>query len=77
VDKASGEVLFTDKPKSKKISFEEAVQKIKKDQETADDRFSEAFMKEKDRLKVIDQKFEEAMKRKDELEMPIKPIDLD
>ena len=77
VDPASGEVLFTEKPKSKKISFEDAVQKVKKDQDTAEDRFREAFMKEKDRLKVIDQKFEEAMKRKDELEMPIRPIDLD
>jgi len=77
VDKASGEVLFTDKPKSKKISFEDAFQKVKQDQETADERFKEAVMKEKDRMKVIDQKFEEAMKRKDELETPIKPIDLD
>jgi hypothetical protein len=78
VDKASGEVVFTEKPKSsKKISFEDAVQKVKQDQETAEDRFKEAFLKEKDRMKVIDQKFEEAMKRKDELEMPIKPIDLD
>ena len=77
VDKTSGEVVFTDKPKSKKVSFEDAFQKVKNDQETSDDRFKEAFMKEKDRMKVIDQKFEEALKRKDELEMPIKPIDLD
>ena len=77
VDRTSGEVLFTEKPKGKKLSFEEAVQRVKQDQETAEDRFKEAFMKEKDRMKVIDQKFEEAMKRKDELEMPIKPIDLD
>src|ERR1051326_297839 len=78
VDKASGEVLFTEKPKTtSKFSFEDAFQKVKQDQETADDRFKEAFMKEKDRMKVIDKKFEEAMKRKDELEMPIKPIDLD
>ena len=77
IDKASGEVVFTEKPKSKKISFEDAVQKIRQDQETAEDRFKEAFLKEKDRMKVIDKKFEEAMKRKDELETPIKPIDLD
>jgi fatty acid-binding protein DegV len=77
VDKSSGEVVFTEKPKAKKISFEDAFQKVKQDQETADERFKEAFMKEKDHMKVIDQKFEEAMKRKDELEMPIKPIDLD
>lgn len=78
VDKASGEVLFTEKPKTtSKFSFEDAFQKVKKDQETADDRFKEAFLKEKDRMNVIDKKFEEAMKRKDELEMPIKPIDLD
>ena len=77
VDKATGEVVFTDKPKNKKVSFEDALQKVRQDQDTADDRFKEAFLKEKDRMKVIDQKFEEAMKRKDELEMPIKPIDLD
>ena len=77
VDKASGEVLFTDKPKGKKISFEDAFHKVKQDQETAEDRFKEAFLKEKDHMKVVDQKFEEAMKRKDELPMPLKPIDLD
>jgi hypothetical protein len=77
IDRASGEVVFTDKPKTKKFSFEDAFQKVKQDQETADDRFREAFLKEKDHMKVVDQKFEEAMKRKDELETPIKPIDLD
>ena len=77
VDKTTGEVVFTEKPKNKKVSFEDALQKVKQDQDTADDRFKEAFLKEKDHMKVIDQKFEEAMKRKDELEMPIKPIDLD
>ena len=77
VDKASGEVVFTEKPKTRKVSFEDAIQKVKQDQDTAEDRFKEAFMKEKDHMKVVDKKFEEAMKRKDELEMPIKPIDLD
>ena len=78
VDKASGEVVFTEKPKTtNKLSFEDAFQKVKQDQETADDRFKQAFMKEKDHMKIVDKKFEEAMKRKDELEMPIKPIDLD
>src|SRR6266571_4398918 len=77
VDKASGEVIFTEKPKSKKVSFEDAFQKVQKDQETAEDRFKDAFMKEKDRMKITEKKFEENMKRKDELEMPIKPIDLD
>src|SRR5215468_5483425 len=77
VDKTSGEVLFTDKPKAAKVSFEDALQKVKQDQETSEDRFQNAFMKEKDRMSVIDKKFEEAMKRKDELEMPIKPIDMD
>ena len=78
VDKGSGEVLFTEKQKTlDKLSFEDAFQKVQRDQETADDRFKEAFMKEKDRMKVTEKKFEEAMKRKDELEMPIRPIDLD
>ena len=77
VDKASGEVLFTEKPKGRKVSFEDALLKVKQDQETAEDRFKEALLKEKDHMKLIDQKFEEAMKRKDELDMPIKPIDSD
>ena len=77
IDKASGEVVFTEKPKTKKVSFEDAFQKVKQDQETAEDRFKQAFMKEEGRMKVTEKKFEEAMKRKDELEMPIKPIDLD
>ena len=77
VDKASGEVVFTEKPKNKQVSFEDALLKVKQDQDSADDRFKDAFLKEKDRMSVIDKKFEEAMKRKDELEMPIKPIDLD
>jgi hypothetical protein len=77
VDKASGEVVFTEKPKTRKVSFEDAFQKVQQDQDTAEDRFKEAFLKEQDHMKVVDKKFEEAMKRKDELEMPIKPIDLD
>ena len=77
VDKGSGEVVFTEKPKNKKVSFEDALLKVKQDQDTAEDRFKEAFLKEKDHMKVVDQKFEENMKRKDELETPIRPIDLD
>ncbi len=77
VDRVSGEVVFTEKPKKKAVSFEDALLKVKQDQETADDRFKEAFSKEKDRKKLVDQKFEEALKRKDELEMPIRDIDLD
>src|SRR5688572_28409880 len=77
VDRASGEVVFTEKPKKRTVSFEDAIQKVKQDQETADDRFKEAFLKEKDRKKLVDQKFEVAMKHKDELEMPIRDIDLD
>ena len=77
VDPVSGEVLFTEKPKKQMVSFEDALHKVTKEQETAEDRFKEAFAKEEGRMKLVDQKFEEAMKRADELEMPIKPIDLD
>jgi len=77
VDPATGEVLFTEKPKKKTVSFEEAVLKVKQDQESAEDRFKDAFRKEQGRMKLVDQKFEEAMKHADELETPIKPIDLD
>ena len=77
VDRQSGEVLFTEKPKKKMVSFEDALLKVKTEQETAEDRFREAFQKEEGRLKLVDQKFEEALKRKDELEEPIRPMDLD
>jgi hypothetical protein len=77
VDKNTGEVLFTEKPKKKQVSFEEAVLRVEQEKETAEDRFREAFQKEEGRKKLTDQKFEEAMKRADELEEPIRPLDLD
>jgi hypothetical protein len=77
VDRQSGEVLFTEKPKKKELSFEDALMKVHKEKETADDRFREAFQKEEGRMNTVSQKFEEALKRKDELETPIRDIDLD
>ena len=77
VDKATGEVLFTEKPKKKQVSFEDALMKIQQEKETADDRFKDAFQREEGRKKLTDQKFEEAMKHADELEEPIRPLDLD
>ena len=77
VDRTSGEVLFMEKPKKQGVSFEEAVLKVQQDKETADDRFRDAFQREEGRMKLVDQKFEEAMKHADELEQPIRPIDLD
>ena len=77
VDSASGEVLFTDKPKKKQVSFEEAVLKVQHEKETADDRFRDAIQREQGRMKIVDQKFEEALKHKDELEEPLRPLDLD
>jgi hypothetical protein len=77
VDRTSGEVLFTRKPDKKDFSFEDAMLKVKKDQETADDRFAQAFQKEQGRMRLVDQKFEEALKRKDELEDPLRPLDFD
>ena len=77
VDRASGEVLFTKKTKKESVSFEDALQKVKQDQETAEDRFREAFQKEEGRMKLVDQKFQEAMEHADELEEPLRPLDLD
>ena len=77
VDRQSGEVLFTEKPKKKGVSFEDAVQKVHQEKETADDRFREAFQREEGRMNTVSQKFDEAFKRKDELETPIRDIDLD
>ncbi len=77
VDPKTGEVLFTKKPKKELASFEEALLKVKQDQETAEDRFRDAFQKEEGRMKLVDKRFEEAMKHADELEDPIRPLDLD
>jgi len=77
VDATSGEVLFTKQPAKKSVSFEDAVQQVRKHQETASDRFDQAFAKEKGRKELIDLKFREAMERADELETPVRDIDLD
>ncbi len=77
VDAGSGEVLFTRQPEKKSVSFEDALSLVKHRQATAMDRFDEAFQKEKGRKGLIDAKFQEAMEHVDELEMPIRDIDLD
>src|SRR5690349_7062045 len=46
VDGASGEVLFTEKPKKKSLSFEDALSSVQREKDTADDRFKEAFERE-------------------------------
>lgn len=73
----SGEVLFTEKPKKKGVSFEDALQQLQREKDTADDRFRDAFAKEESRMKTVEDKFQENLKRKDELEEPIKPLDWD
>jgi HD-GYP domain-containing protein (c-di-GMP phosphodiesterase class II) len=77
VDSFSGEILFTEKPKKKGLSFEDAINDLQREKETADDRFRDAFEKESSRLKSIEGKFQEALKRKDELEDAVNPLDFD
>jgi hypothetical protein len=78
VHRETGEVLFTEKSKKKSgVSFEDAVQQLQKDKDTADDRFRDAFAKESTRMQTIEEKFQEALKRKDELEEPLRPLDYD
>ena len=77
VDRDTGAVLFTEKPKHKHLSFEDAVAKVQKLKDTADERFDSAFQTEAGRKELVDRKFEEAMKHADELETPINPLDLD
>ena len=77
VDAASGEILFTEKPRKKGLSFEDAINDLQREKETADDRFRNAFEKESSRLKSIEGKFQEALKRKDELEDAVNPLDFD
>jgi len=77
VDPLNGEILFTEKPRKKGLSFEDAINDLHREKETADDRFRDAFERESSRLKSIEGKFQEALKRKDELEDPINPLDFD
>ena len=77
VQSTTGEILFTEKPKKKGVSFEDALQQVQKDKESAEDRFRDAFTKEESRMKTVEDRFEEALKRADELEEPIRPLDYD
>ena len=77
VNSSSGDVLFTEKPRKKGISFEDAIHDLQREKDTADDRFKDAFEKESSRLKSIEGKFQEALKRKDELEDAVNPLDFD
>ena len=77
VDSSTGEVLFTEKPRKKGLSFEDAINDLHREKETADDRFRNAFEKESTRLKSIEGKFQEALKRKDELDDAVNPLDFD
>lgn len=77
VDASSGEVLFTKVSEKKEFSFDDALEQVKAYEATASARFDEAFNKEKTRKGLIDAKFQEAMDRADELEMPVRDIDLD
>src|ERR1044071_3038155 len=77
VERSTGVVLFTEKPKKKTVSFEDALSSVHQEKETAEDRFKEAFEREQTRMKSVEGKFEEAMKRADELDEPIRPLDYD
>jgi hypothetical protein len=78
VNRATGEIIFTEKSKKKSgVSFEDALQQLQTEKETADDRFRDAFAKESSRMQTIEEKFQEALKRKDELEEPLRPLDYD
>ena len=74
---SAGNILFTEKPRKKGVSFEDAINDLHKEKETADDRFRDAFERESSRLQSIEGKFEEALKRKDELDDFVNPLDLD
>ena len=77
VHPGNGEILFTEKPKKKGVSFDDALQQVHREKETADDRFRAAFAKEESRMKTVEDKFKEALKRADELEEPPNPMDWD
>ena len=76
VDVASGEVLFARAASRESVSFEDAVKQVHQQKETANDRFDQAFAREKGRKDLIDMKFREAMERADDLDDPVRDIDL-
>ena len=45
IEGSTGEVLFTEKPKKKSLSFEDALSSVQQEKDTAEDRFREAFEK--------------------------------
>jgi len=69
-------ILHTREKKSA-YSFEDALQQVKKRKEMADDLFQKAVSDEKRRKDSLEEKFKQALDRKDELDEPTRPWDMD
>ena len=63
-----------------KVDFDERLQQLNRDKESAADRMEEAMRREKDKSRLMDDRFQELFKetkKKDDGSKPIKDIDLD
>ncbi|MGH9340637.1 MAG: hypothetical protein ACRD1R_13845 [Acidobacteriota bacterium] len=76
VDPESGLVLHSSEKKSG-YSFEEALEHEKSRKGKADEMFQKAFSDEQSRHAALEKKFRQALESKDELDEPIRPLDLD
>lgn len=76
VDSATGLVL-NKSSKKPDYSFEEALEQVKVRKEKTDELFAKAFDAEKRRHETLEKKFQQALESKDELEDPVRPLDLD
>lgn len=76
IEAKTGMILHT-RGKKSAYSFEDALQKVKKRKEMADDLFQKAVSDEKRRKDSLEEKFKQALDMKDELDEPTRPWDMD
>jgi predicted nucleotide-binding protein (sugar kinase/HSP70/actin superfamily) len=76
IESKTGLVLHS-REKKTAYSFEDALQQVKKRKDMADELFQKAFTEEKKRKDSLEEKFQQALERKDELDDPARPWDMD
>jgi hypothetical protein len=81
IDAATGKILFSEESKKKQeFSFDGQLDRIRRQKEESEQRFSKVFQDEADRKKLLERKFEEARKKAQEDKSearPRNPLDFD
>ena len=70
VDRDTGDILYEQRPKTKEVSWDQAVQSGKEKQAEAEAQFAEGMDREHRADEILDKKFEEALKRADKSDKP-------